>query len=223
MTRVHLTVVLATHNRGKLTELKELLADLPIELLPVSAVLPELTPIHDETGTFEDNAVQKAIAVSSRIKLLTLADDAGLEIDALGGRPGVRSARFAKEGATDAENNAAVLAALEDVEDDERSARFRCALALIDPWVGEEPFVSEGRCEGTIARQTRGGGGFGYDPLFLVNGYDRTMAELGEQERRLVSPRARAMEAMRPRIEALVRGRLASSLDVLGLSPIEPS
>lgn len=221
MTRVHLTVVLATNNRAKISELKELLGGLPVEILPVSAVLPELTPIHDETGTFQDNAVQKALAVSSRVKLLTLADDAGLEVDALAGRPGVRSARFAKEGATDAENNAAVLAALEDVEDDERAARFRCALALVDPWGSEAPFVSEGRCEGTIARQTRGGGGFGYDPLFLVNGYDRTMAELGEEERRLISPRARAMEAMRPRIEGLVRARLIGSLDVLGASPIE--
>lgn len=210
-----MTLVVATQNRAKLAELRILLAGLPIELLMATTVLPDLTPVLGDSGTFEDNAVQKALSVVSRVKLLTLADDGGLEIDALAGRPGVRSARFAKEGATDAENNAAVLAALEDVEDDERTARFRCALALIDPWSDAGPAISEGRCEGTIARQTRGGGGFGYDPLFMVNGYDRTMAELAEDERRLVSPRTRAMETMRPRIESLVRARLSSSLDVL--------
>ena len=120
--------------------------------------------------------------------MLTLADDSGLEVDALDGAPGVRSARFAHERATDAENNAALLAALDALPDAvgtrPLTARFRCVLALVDPYASDgEPIVVEGRCEGTITRTPRGSGGFGYDPLFVVDGTDKTMAELTEAEK----------------------------------------
>jgi XTP/dITP diphosphohydrolase len=134
MSQPELTLLLATTNRGKLVELRALLADLPIELVSLATVLPDRPPPVEDGTTFEDNARIKARAGASAAVMVTLAEDSGLEVDALGGRPGVRSARFAGEGATDAENNATLLKALEDVEDEQRTARFRCAMILLDPW-----------------------------------------------------------------------------------------
>jgi XTP/dITP diphosphohydrolase len=210
------TVVLATHNRGKLNELRALLAGLPIQLVPIDAVLPGRPPVVEDGATLEDNALIKARAAASATMLVSIADDSGLEVDALGGRPGVRSARFAKEGATDAENNAALLAALDEVDDDQRAARFRCVLALVDPFAEtDEPLFAEGRCEGAITRQASGAGGFGYDPLFVVRGYERTMADLDDAEKNLVSHRAKAVLALRPRLAELVAARLASAARIL--------
>jgi len=214
----HFTVLLATTNRGKLAELKALLDDLPIELVTLEDALPDRHHVVEDGATFEENALIKARAAASAAMLVTLAEDTGLEVDALGGRPGVRSARFAKEGATDAENNAALLNALEEVEDGQRVARFRCVLALIDPWAepDERERTTEGRCEGAIARVPRGAGGFGYDPLFIVDGLERTMAELSEDEKNRISHRARAVLAMRPALEALIARRLESATQIAG-------
>jgi XTP/dITP diphosphohydrolase len=212
-----MSLLLATANRGKLAELRALLGDLPVEILAGPTALPDRPPVVEDGATFEDNARLKARAGAAASMLVTLADDSGLEVDALGGRPGVRSARFVKEGATDAENNAALLAALGDLEDDQRGARFRCVLVLVDPWGDGEPreVVTEGRCEGRIARKAVGAGGFGYDPLFVVSGEGRTMAELTDEEKNAVSHRARAVQAMRPVLAELVAARLATSLHVL--------
>jgi XTP/dITP diphosphohydrolase len=186
-----LSILLATTNRGKIAELTALLSDLPIKLFPLSAVLPDLPPIIEDGSTFE--------------------------VDALGGRPGVRSARFAKEGATDAENNAELLGALAEVEDGQRTARFRCVIVLRDPWNEAQPeILAEGRCEGVIARQARGNGGFGYDPLFIVAGEGRTMAELTDDEKNTKSHRARAVKQLRPAIEALIESRLSTVGRVVG-------
>lgn len=205
-----LSILVATTNRGKLAELSALLADLPLKLLPLSVALPDMPPIVEDGTTFEANALIKARTASEAAMMVTLAEDAGLEVDALGGRPGVRSARFAKEGATDAENNAALLAALEEVDDDQRTARFRCVLVLIDPWNEAKPeTLSEGACEGVICRQARGAGGFGYDPLFVVANEGRTMAELSDDEKNRISHRARAVMAMRPALLALIENRRA--------------
>jgi XTP/dITP diphosphohydrolase len=202
-----MTVVLATHNQGKLAELRRLCADLPVSVVSVGEVLPSMTPVEETGATFEENAVLKARAVSRATHLVALADDSGLEVDALGGRPGVRSARFAREGATDAENNAALLSALQDVEDNQRQARFRCVMALVDPFGADQPITTEGRCEGRILASSRGAGGFGYDPLFLVEGLDKTLAELGEGAKNEISHRGKALRAMRDSIEALARAR----------------
>ena len=203
------TVVLATSNEGKLAELRALLRDLPIDLVPYREVLGQRT-LPEDGDTFEANAVQKARTVCQLTGLFALADDSGLEVDALGGRPGVRSARFAQERATDAENNAALLRALEAVEEEEggRSARFRCVLALASPWEGAVR-VCEGRCEGTIARTPRGSGGFGYDPLFVVDeAQGRAMAELSEAEKNAISHRGRAVRAMRMILLETINARL---------------
>jgi XTP/dITP diphosphohydrolase len=188
-------------------------------------------PEVSEDGTsFAENAVKKAGTIARATMMLTVADDSGLEVDALGGRPGVRSARFAHARATDAENNAALLAALEALREPHslRSgpssgtpgdvpsalanggfrARFCCVLALVDPFAhGGNPQVVEGICEGDIVRTPRGTGGFGYDPLFVVSGTAKTMAELDQGEKNRLSHRGRAFAALRPVLEAAFRER----------------
>ena len=131
-----------------------------------------------------------------------MADDSGLEVDALDGRPGVYSARFAGPGATDADNNAKLLRLLEGVPDPRRTARFRCAIALVSP-DGDE-YVDEGVCEGVVAREPRGEGGFGYDPLFIVPEYGRTFAELPPEVKDRISHRARALAAAKRRLARLL-------------------
>ncbi|AUX26606.1 nucleoside-triphosphate diphosphatase [Sorangium cellulosum] len=204
MSREPLRLLAATSNRGKLTELRSLLADLPLEVLSLAEALPGAPPVVEDGETFLENALIKARAAALRSRWVTLAEDSGLEVDALGGRPGVRSARFAREGATDAENNAALLSALAEVPDERPLARFRCVMVLLDPRSEGQPVVTEGRCEGWICRQPRGAGGFGYDPLFVVEEFGRTMAELGEAEKNRVSHRGKAMLAMRAALEALL-------------------
>ncbi len=199
-----LTIVLATSNLGKLNEMGSLLADLPIELCTPTQVLGEYSAVVEDGDTFEANAILKARACCARTGLVALADDSGLEVDALAGRPGVRSARFAGDVATDAENNAALLRELEGVDEPDRAARFRCALALVTPW-DSDPVLTSGACEGTILRAPRGSGGFGYDPLFCVREREgRTLAELGEDEKNQVSHRGRAARAMIVNLERLL-------------------
>jgi XTP/dITP diphosphohydrolase len=223
MIRPHLSLLVASTNQGKLLELRSLIADLPIEVLSLAEVLPSKPQAVEDGATFEENAIIKARAAAEDAMLVTISDDSGLEVDALGGRPGVRSARFAKEGATDAENNEALLAALEQVDDGHRRARFRCVMALIDPWSDERPVLTEGRCEGTIGREAKGTGGFGYDPLFVVEGHGRTMAELDEAEKNHVSHRGKAARAMRSALEALLARRLESTRRIVegtGTAPV---
>jgi XTP/dITP diphosphohydrolase len=212
-----LTLVLASSNEGKLRELRTLLGELPVEVMSVKDVLGEVPAIAETGETFAENAILKARAVCRATRLLSLADDSGLEVLALGGRPGVRSARFSHERATDAENNAALLSELEHVEADQRSAAFRCVLALASPFT-EEVRTVEGTCAGSIARAPRGSGGFGYDPLFLVDGQiGRSMAELSEDEKNQVSHRSQAVRALKPLVVELVTG-LLNALRVSGSS-----
>ncbi len=212
------SLLLATSNRGKLAELTALLADLPVEVVSLATALPGREQAVEDGATLEDNARIKARAGASAAMMVTIGEDSGLEVDALGGRPGVRSARFASEVATDAENNAALLAALDEVDDDQRAARFRTVMVLIDPWADNEAkeLVFEGKCEGTIARAPRGTGGFGYDPLFLVTGAPGTMAELSAEEKNQRSHRAQAFAALRPALQDLVFRRIAQAARVTG-------
>jgi XTP/dITP diphosphohydrolase len=206
------TLVVATGNRGKLEELRALLSGLPVEVKAVADVMGEPPQVEEDGETFTDNAIKKAREVSRATMMLTLADDSGLEVDALGGRPGVRSARFAHARATDAENNAALLTALDALGDPPVSgsfpARFRCVLALVDPYTdGGKAQTIEGVCPGSITRTARGSGGFGYDPLFVVGGTEQTMAELPDDEKNRISHRARAFAALRPLLERVLRER----------------
>lgn len=210
------SLVVATSNRGKLEELRHLLAGLDLEVLALADVVKRDLHIVEDGETFEANAIKKAQAVVRATGMMTLADDSGLEVDALGGAPGVRSARYAGERATDAENNAALLAALGALDADATGARtgqdfpgrFRCVLALIDPFTREgDPYVVDGACEGRITLTPRGSGGFGYDPLFLVDGTNHTMAELPEAEKNRISHRGRAASKLRLVLEKVVADR----------------
>lgn len=187
-----MTVLLATTNAGKRAEFRALLP-LGTRLVTLDEAAIKLPP---EVGqTFRANADAKAVLAASASGLLTLADDSGLEARALGGAPGVRSARFAGDDATDAVNRAALLAAMEEIDDDRRGARFVCAVTLAAP----DGVIAraDGVCEGRIARAARGGFGFGYDPVFLLAD-DRTMAELPPAEKNRVSHRAAAYRRILP-------------------------
>ena len=219
------SLVVATQNRGKLDELRALLSPLGVQVLSPQDVAKREIVIVEDGDTFEANAKKKAQTVAGITMMLTIADDSGLEVDALGGAPGVRSARFAGERATDAENNAALLAALDSLDADPGGprdgasyvARFRCVLALVDPFLKEgEPIVVEGKCEGKITRTPRGSGGFGYDPLFIVEGTGKTMAELSEEEKNRVSHRGRAFDKLRLVLEKVLAERDAITRKVCG-------
>jgi XTP/dITP diphosphohydrolase len=215
------TLVVATSNRGKLEELRLLLDGLPLELRTLDEVGagPDKLVIVEDGATFEENAIKKARDVADATMTLTLADDSGLEVDALGGAPGVRSARFASDRPTDAENNAALIARLEELGDvmlTPAPARFRCVLALVDPYGRSEPYLAEGRCEGFVTRSPRGAGGFGYDPLFVVAGDGRTLAELAVEEKNSISHRALAAIRMRPILERIVLDRDENIRHTLG-------
>ncbi len=188
-------LVLATTNHGKLAELRALLAEHDVQVVSVAEVTTTPFVVVEDGATFVENAVKKAKAAAALTGLPSLADDSGLEVDALGGAPGVRSARYAGEHATDAENKAALVRALTATSSSERSfsARFRCALALVEPARADEPLVFEGTCEGLIVLEERGEHGFGYDPLFVVDGTSRTLAELTDDEKNRVSHRAKAL------------------------------
>lgn len=188
------TLLIATHNPGKRRELAALLADLPVRLvdlleLGISEVVEE---IHEH---MEENARWKALIYCTRSGLWTLADDSGLEIDALGGAPGAQSARFAGPEADDLARIRKVLDLMAGIPWPQRTARFRCVIALARP--GEEPVLVEGRLEGYIALEPRGTYGFGYDPIFYIPELGKTMAELPMEEKNRISHRARAARKAR--------------------------
>ena len=182
-------LVLATLNPAKVQELKTLLGDVPFEVLPLSA-FPEARLPAEGDSSYADNALTKARAAAALGGTLALADDSGLEVDALGGRPGVSSARYGGPMATDTDRCALLLEALRDVPASQRSARLRCVIALADP-AGQERVV-EGVVEGSIASSPRGRGGFGYDPVFIYSPLDQTFGELAAEVKNRVSHRARA-------------------------------
>lgn len=192
-------LLLASNNRGKLVELRALLpAWVEVRTAgELGVVMPE------ETGaTFVDNALLKARAGLAQTGLPTLADDSGLEVEALGGRPGVRSARFAGEPSNDQANNRRLLELLQGVPPALRRARFRSVVAVAAP--GEVEFVTEGTIAGRIIEAPRGEGGFGYDPLFLPSDSTRTMAELSAEEKNAISHRAQAFRLAAPRLISLL-------------------
>lgn len=187
-------VVLATKNIGKAKEIGRILEGSGVEIISLEGFPSvELPP---ETGkTMDENALLKARAISKATGLPALADDSGLEVDFLGGAPGVYSARYSGEKATDEENWKKLLRELEGVGGEKRGARFRCALALVG--FDENEYLFEGVFEGVIAEAPRGANGFGYDPVFIATGTGRTAAELAPEEKNRISHRARAIEDLK--------------------------
>lgn len=182
--------MLASKNEGKLSELRELLSGRPVEILSLKD-FPDAPEVEEDGATFVENAVKKASVVAEHTGIVALADDSGLEVDALGGRPGVLSARFAGRHGDDAANNRLLLELMAGVPDSLRTARFRCAIAVAIP--GGQVHTAVGCCEGVIGREPRGSGGFGYDPLFYMPAHGMTMAELPTQTKNRLSHRALAM------------------------------
>jgi XTP/dITP diphosphohydrolase len=198
-------LVFATRNPGKLVELRQLLAGAAVLGVDEAAARlgRPIAEVDEDEPTFLGNALKKAREVSAQTGLPALADDSGLEVDALGGAPGVYSARYAGGGG-DAANNAKLVAALAGVPPDRRTARFRAVLAVADVHgpLGDGAITADGVCEGVVLDAPRGAGGFGYDPLFLVPALGLTFAELGVGPKGDLSHRARAMQAIRPRLLA---------------------
>ncbi len=186
--------VVATRNRGKLREIGPLLAGLGLELVTIDELAPD-AELREDGDTFEANALAKARQAAAATGLPAIADDSGLEVEALAGAPGVYSARYAGLPSDDARNNAKLLAALAAVPAGARGARFRCVAAFVDPARGLE-IVRSGDCAGEILTAPRGSDGFGYDPLFLVPSLGRTMAELPLAEKNQLSHRAAAFNAL---------------------------
>jgi XTP/dITP diphosphohydrolase len=188
-------LLIATSNEGKRAEIQILLSDLPFSLFDLRN-FPDIPPIAETGTTFVENASLKAIGYATQTGLLTLADDSGLEVDALGGAPGVLSARYTGDSASDAERVEALLVALASVDESKRSARFVSAIVIADS-SREILNVSVGKCEGRIALAPRGAGGFGYDPVFIPNSCDLTFAEVEPEIKNQISHRARSLTATR--------------------------
>jgi XTP/dITP diphosphohydrolase len=204
-------LLVASRNKHKLKELTALLKDLPLETVPATDIRG-LSEVAEDGATIRDNAIKKAVETARVAKKLTLADDTGLEVDALKGEPGVRSARFAGEDATYHENNKKLLQRLEGVPYDKRTARFRCVVAIADG-NGLCDCV-EGICNGTILEAERGGGGFGYDPLFIADGQTKTFAELSPEVKNRISHRAKAMQKAWAVLSRYLREHSAGADDV---------
>ena len=187
-------LVLATGNAGKLREMREILAPWSVEVLPQSDFTAASA---EETGlSFVENAILKARFAAEASGLPAVADDSGLEVDALHGAPGIRSARYAGPGADDAANNARLLRELEAVADRERTARYRCAMVFVRWPLDPAPIVGQASWEGRIARLPRGSGGFGYDPLFVIGDGDVRAAELAAAQKNAISHRGKALRAL---------------------------
>jgi len=197
-------LLLASANQGKLRELRTILGGLGVELVGLAEAGLGEPPEVEETGdTFLENALLKGRAYAAWSGLAAVADDSGLEVDALGGAPGVRSARYAGPGASDQANLDKLLTALARVPPQRRTARFRCAAVLVDPAAGE--WHAEAAWDGTILDAPRGSGGFGYDPVFLPDGWELTSAEVDQATKDAASHRGQAFRALRPAIEAWAR------------------
>jgi XTP/dITP diphosphohydrolase len=195
-------LVIGSRNAKKLHELQNLLGDLAIELVDLSG-WPNVAEVEETGQTFEENARLKAASYAKATGEWVLAEDSGLVIPALKGRPGVYSARYAGTHGDDAANNKKLLAELAPLPEDRRAAYYVCVAALASP-DGEVRAVAEGRCNGVIAKEPRGDGGFGYDPLFLVPEYHRTFGELSLRVKQALSHRARAVVQLRPEIRKIV-------------------
>lgn len=194
------TIILSSRNRKKSQEIAEILAPHGIEVLSITA-FPEIGEVVEDGATFAENAAKKACEPARLLGKWVIGEDSGLMVDALGGQPGVFSARYSGEGATDESNNRKLQAELDGVPTDQRTAAYVCSIALSDP-AGEIRARAEGRCRGLIITEPRGSNGFGYDPYFLIREYDRTFGELSSRVKHQLSHRARAFSAFIPRLVA---------------------
>lgn len=203
-----LEVVLATRNQGKVREFIELLRDLSIQVYSLDA-FPQIPELPEDGLTYTENAINKALTVARLTRRAAVADDSGIEIDALQGGPGPQSRRFLGEHASDTARNARILHLLQHLPARARTARYRAVVAVATPDGQVRTF--EGVCEGQVATSPRGTHGFGYDPIFFVPAYGKTMAQLPLSIKNRISHRARAFTAARPHLRKLAAGKEATS------------
>ncbi|QUH19958.1 XTP/dITP diphosphatase [Alkaliphilus sp. B6464] len=196
--------VIATGNKHKLEEIGVILKDFQLEVLSMKDVGLDGLEIIEDGNTFEENALIKAKTVMEKTGKLALADDSGLEVDILNNQPGIYSARFAGEHATDKENNDKLLKLLKDIPLEKRRARFVCAMAAVFP--NGDIVVLRGECSGVIGFEPKGTSGFGYDPLFIIEEYGKTFAELGEERKNKISHRAIALEKLKEELKTRLEG-----------------
>jgi len=198
-------LVVGTRNSKKRQEILEIVGDFGLELHDLTR-WPEAPEVVEDGKTFEDNARKKAVEMAQFLHHWVLAEDSGLVVPALGGAPGVYSARYAGKQGNDAANNELLLKEMAKLPEERRGAYYVCVAALADPQ-GEVKAVTEGRCHGIIVREARGSGGFGYDPLFLIPEYHQTFGQLSARVKHALSHRARAMERMRPFLHRFLAGK----------------
>lgn len=198
-------LLIATSNPGKLRELRSLLADLPFDLIGLTD-LSNIQTVDEHSSTFIENATLKAVGYAAQARVLTLADDSGLEVDALGGAPGVRSARYVDPSASYADRIRILLHQVEKTGDSSRTARFVCAVAVAAS-EANILYVTQKTCEGRLAESPRGKGGFGYDPIFIPEHYDQTFGELPAEIKNQISHRGVALSAVREFLASLTTPR----------------
>lgn len=197
-------LLVGTTNCGKLAEVEAILKDLPVKIIPLKQVSPWPEVIEDGRS-YEENALKKARSLAEFSGYITLADDSGLEVDALGGAPGVHSARYSGEDANDTRNNEKLLRALAGVPQEKRGARFVCVLALCSPdSSGKREWIFRGECEGWIAFAPRGENGFGYDPLFFYPPLGKTFAEIDRETKGCHSHRGKALAKLKQALPSLL-------------------
>lgn len=196
-------ILLASRNKGKVKELQDLLLPLNIKVLCLND-FPLLPEVEEDGDSFTANAIKKACETSQRTGYICLADDSGLEVDALDGQPGIYSARFAGENASDEDNNNKLLSLLANVQDNERNARFVCVIAVCDP--DGICVTVEGTCAGKIGYFPQGNDGFGYDPLFIPDGFEVTFAQISSEEKHKISHRGQAIKQLIPIMKSRITG-----------------
>lgn len=196
-------IIVATNNPGKIREIREICNNIPVSFKTIRDFWPDPVDIPETGSTFEENAGMKAEWVFSQKKTWTLADDSGLEVDVLNGEPGVFSSRYAGGSQDDKENIRKLLQKLDGIPLQERTARFRCVMVLKGPDFAER--IVSGTCEGSIALKPRGNEGFGYDPIFIPEGDNKTFAEMDPSQKNGISHRSRALEALKEELYELFR------------------
>lgn len=200
----HRKLVLSTNNEHKVEEIKNILKGLPIEVLSKKDIGMANFDVEEDGDSLEENSRKKAKALADKIDYMVMADDSGLFVDALNGEPGVYSSRYAGEEGNDEKNNKKLLGELEEIPLEKRTASFYSVIAIVTE--EKEVFTVKGQCEGYINFEAKGDNGFGYDPLFVPLGYDKTFAELANDVKNKISHRAKALEGIQDLISNLIKG-----------------
>ncbi|MDR7869238.1 MAG: XTP/dITP diphosphatase [Tissierellaceae bacterium] len=197
-------LILSTNNNHKVEEIKNILKDMPIEVLSKNDAGISSFDVDEDGTTLEENSIKKAKVLADKVEYMVMADDSGLFVDALDGAPGVYSSRYAGEEGNDDKNNIKLLNELKDISKEDRTASFLTVIALITE--DKEVYTVRGECKGYIGFEPKGDNGFGYDPLFIPHGYDKTFSELGDNIKNKISHRAKALEEIKVLMSNLLKG-----------------